>query len=274
MESIKRGEENQILNNESVNKSQEKKFQEKLNPFPNKWIYVNPTIYMSYCVFNGISLSLGCFMKQIFPITRETIGKKSLLTGIPIIRNYYFVFPILLNLIYFIWCIYIYYKNKYIKNLNENSLFVFLKNIRGGFFFTNILLLLFFYMLYYSVVLNIYRKYGFKLSGHIIASILSGGMLVNLQNTLNPFIEFFKNDQKTNNFNKYISYSNMFLYIHSIYTIFWSAWIFHQIFELYFAYFISIAFLVIAHVINIDELILNLIDFKSKQNSVILYQKK
>jgi hypothetical protein len=265
-------EEQSLNNNQSFNRPQEKINKQSINPFLNKWIYVNPRIYFIYCLFNGFSILAGSILKIFFPITRETIGKKSLLTGIPIIRNYYFVFPILLNLIYFIWCIYIFYKNQYIKNLNENSLFVFLKNIRGTFFFTNILLLLFCYILYYFVVLNIYRNYGFKLSGHIIASILSGGMVVNLHSTYLPFIEFFKNGRNSNNFNNYIYYANTFLFYHSIYTVFWSAWIFHHVAELFFAYVISISFLFIAHVINVDELILNLIDIKPKQNSVILYK--
>ena len=74
-------------------------------------------------------------LKLLFPISRETIGKKSIITGIPIIRNYYFVFPFLLNLIYFIWCIYKYYTDSSIRNGFENSLFKFLKEIRGAFFF-------------------------------------------------------------------------------------------------------------------------------------------
>ena len=268
-------EEAKKLFNESSSGFQETPNQFKSNIMQNNkpkvdWIYVDPSIYITYIFLNGVSITMGCFLKLIYPLTREKIGKKSLITGIPIIRNYYFVFPILLNLIYFLWCIWKYYTNTSIKTENENSLLKYLKNIRGAFFFTNILLLLTFYALYYLVVLDIYKSLGFKLSGHIIASILSGGMIVNLHNTYEPFIiNYFRLDQS---FNKFISYANMFLYYHSIYTIFWSAWIFHQVIELFLAYFISIFALVIVHVINIDELCLNLIDFNnSKKNPIILY---
>ena len=102
----------------------------------------------------------------------------------------------------------------------------------------------------------IYKVYGFKISGHTIASILSGGMIVNLHNTYEPF-NALKMDPT---FNKYIYYVNAFLYYHSIYTVFWSSWIFHQVPELIVGFTISVFSLVLAHVINIDEIILNLID--------------
>ena len=222
-----------------------------------------------YCLLNGFSILLGCFMKIIIPKTRDEIGKKSILTGIPLIRNNYFVGPTLLNLIYFIWCIYTFYKNASIRAKYKNSLLYYLKNIRGAFFFSNVFLLLNFYVLYYYITIPIKKAYGFKLSGHTIASILSGGMIVNLHNTYEPF-SMIKLDV---NFNKYISYINMFLYYHSIYTIFWSSWIFHNIKELVFAYIISVSSLVLLHAVNIDELMLNLIDiYYPRKNPVILYK--
>ena len=267
----KETEEEQKLN-EYQNKLQENTNQSFLyqnKPQKVEWIYVNPSIYIGYCLLNGFSLSLGCFLKLIFPISRSSIGKKSILTGIPIIRNNYFVLPFFLNFIYFIWCIYNYNANASIRAIHEKNILEYLKHIRGAFFFTNILLLIIFYVLYYFIVLNIYKSYGFKISGHIIASILSGGMIVNLHNTYEPFIIL----NIGQNFNKYISFINTFLYYHSIYTIFWSSWIFHKVTELILAYIISVSSLIIAHVTNVDELFLNLIDFNyPKRNPVILYK--
>lgn len=268
-------EEEKKFFNEPTNRFQEtpNRFNSNImnnNHQKKEWIYVDPSIYLNYILFIGASIALGSFLKLVYPITRDKVGKKSLITGIPIIRNYYFVFPFLLNLIYFFWCIWKFYGNSSIKTENENSLFKYLKNIRGAFFFTNILLLLTFYSLYYLLVLPIYKSFGFKVSGHIIASILSGGMMVNLLNTYEPFINnYFKLDQT---FNKYISYANTFLYYHSIYTVFWSSWIFHKVAEIFFAYIISVFALFFVHVINIDELFLNLIDFNySRKNPTILY---
>ena len=66
---------------------------------------------------------------------------------------------------------------------------------------------------------------------------------------------------------------NIFLYYHSIYTIFWSSWIFHTIQELVFAYIIAVFALVTIHCVNIDELILNFLDFYNPtKNPVILYK--
>ena len=267
------GEESQLFTNNSPDKSNINKDQINqqniITQEQPKWIYVNPSIYLMYCLLNGFSLLLGCFMKLIYPISRESIGKKSILTGIPLIRNNYFVGPVILNLIYFIWCIYKFYSSKSIQANYQNSLMKYLKNIRGVFFFTNILLLMIFYALYYCLVLPIVSSYHFKISGHIIASILSGGMIVNLHNIYLPFME----NNKDKNFNNYIFYANMFLYYHSIYTIFWSSWIFHNIKELVFAYIVSVFSLILAHSINIDELILNLIDFRGlRKNPVLLYK--
>ena len=252
---------------DNFNLNQEQLNQKIIAQDKPKFIYVNPSIYLMYCLLNGFSILLGCFMKLIYPISRDTIGKKSILTGIPLIRNNYFIGPIILNLVYFIWCIYNFYSSKIIKMNYQNSLMKYLKEIRGVFFFTNILLLMIFYALYYYVFIPTFHSFQFKLSGHVIASILSGGMIVNLHNIYEPFMKNAKN------FNNYIFYANMFLYYHSIYTIFWSSWIFHHIKELVFAYIISVFSLILAHSINIDELILNLIDFRhTRKNPVILYK--
>lgn len=267
-------EENKKMINDNKlqsNINQEQPMQ-KIQPEKPKWIYINPSIYLMYCLLNGFSILLGSFMKLIYPKSRDEIGKKSIITGIPLIRNNYFVGPIILNLSYFIWCIYIFYNNTSIRAKYQNSVLYYLKNIRGAYFFTNIFLMIIFYALYLYITIPIYKSYGFKLSGHVIASILSGGMIVNLHNTYEPFgaLNLRKFDIK---FNKYIFLSNMFLYYHSIYTIFWSSWIFHNIKELVFAYIISVSSLILAHSVNVDELMLNLIDiYNLRKNPVILYK--
>jgi hypothetical protein len=259
--------QSQTLSQSRIN--QDQSMQSDSSTDKQKWIYINPSIYLMYCLLNGFSILLGCFFKLVYPISRESIGKKSILTGIPIIRNNYFVGPFLLNLTYFIWSIYIFYKNPYIKAKYRNSVLNYLKHIRGAFFFTNIFLLMIFYALYYYITIPIFKSYGFKLSGHTIASILSGGMIVNLHNTYEPFSKL----NLDNKFNNYISMINMFLYYHSIYTIFWSSWIFHTIQELVYAYIISISSLVMIHSVNIDELMLNLFDFSNpRKNPVIIYK--
>ena len=259
--------QSQTLSQSRIN--QDQSMQSDSSTDKQKWIYINPSIYLMYCLLNGFSILLGCFFKLVYPISRESIGKKSILTGIPIIRNNYFVGPFLLNLTYFIWSIYIFYKNPYIKAKYRNSVLNYLKHIRGSFFFTNIFLLMIFYALYYYITIPTFKSYGFKLSRHTIASILSGGMIVNLHNTYEPFSKL----NLDNKFNNYISMINMFLYYHSIYTIFWSSWIFHTIQELVYAYIISISSLVMIHSVNIDELMLHLFDFSNpRKNPVIIYK--
>ena len=112
--------QSQTLSQSRIN--QDQSMQSDSSTDKQKWIYINPSIYLMYCLLNGFSILLGCFFKLVYPISRESIGKKSILTGIPIIRNNYFVGPFLLNLTYFIWSIYIFYKNPYIKAKYRNSL--------------------------------------------------------------------------------------------------------------------------------------------------------
>lgn len=274
--SIEEQQEQEEKQNLNLNRAPKKNFENQnesnlsQKKIPKKeWIYVNPSIYLGYCSLNGISIFIGCILKNIIPITRDSIGKKSILTGIPIIRNNYFVLPVILNLIYFLWCIYKYYTNKSLEEMNENSILKYLKHIRGAFFFTNALLLIIFYILYYLIVILIYKITGFKISGHVIASILSGGMIVNLYNTYEPFIAL----NIEQNFNKYISYITTFLYYHSIYTVFWSSWIFHKVTELICGFLISVSSLLAVHMVNVDELFLNLIDsIISRKNNKVLYK--
>ena len=245
---------------EAINQPSEK--YSELNKPKNEWIFINPSIYLIYCLLNGASIAFGCLFKLLFPMSRESIGKKSILTGIPIIRQYFFVLPIILNITFFIWIIYIY------SNEREKSFINYMKKRRSCFFFTNLLLLILFFIIYNNVFGEIFRLYGIKLSGHILASILSGGMIVNLHYSYYPIIEKYKYSNII-----YTTYINTFLYYHNIYTIFWSAWIFHQVKELFISYFVSISFLVTIHSINIDELIWNLFDFQyPKKNPKILYK--
>lgn len=235
-----------------------------------EWIYVDPSIYFIYFLLNGVSFILGSILKLIKPISRNTIGKNSILTGIPLLRKYFFLFPISMSVIYFIWCVWKYYTNSSMRAQHERNIFKYLKNIRGAFLFTNLIILVSFYLLYNGIYHSIYKYYGFRLSGHILASILSGGMMANLHHTYQPFIEL-KIDPK---FNLYFSYVNIFLYYHSIYTIFWTAWIFHRITELVISFIISMGTLIVIHVANVDCFLLNLIDCNmAKKNRVILFHQ-
>lgn len=233
------------------------------------WVYVNPSIYFSYFLLNGIAIIIGTLCKLFYPISRQTIGKNSFLTGIPLLRRYFFLFPFSMNAVYFIWCIFHYLNNVSIRNKYDHDFIKYLKNIRCGFLFSNITLLIMFYVLYYRVYMPIYHLYGFRLSGHMLSSLLSGAMIVHLVFTYEPFIA--RNISLT--FNYYFRLANIFLYFHSIYTIISTSWIFHTLTELILSFLISMIVIIIIHIVNVDCLMLNLIDWNSvKRRSVILYR--
>ncbi len=79
-------------------------------------ITLNPFIYYYYWVFIGISAIFGQISKIIFKSNWKKFGKKSLITGIPFLRTQFFVFPVILNLIFFIWLIFIFKTNINLNN--------------------------------------------------------------------------------------------------------------------------------------------------------------
>ena len=228
-----------------------------------------PKIYFHYWIYLGISMFFGAIMKIIYSLKREVIGKKSILTGIPILRTQFFLCPTLLNLILFIYIIYLYNKSSLKQNYN-NSIIKFLKKIRCGFLITNLILFFYFFLIYHKVFIPVFKVSKFKISGHVFASMLSGAMLIHLNITSKIFI-----DSNIEIYNmKIFSLISKFLLFHSVYVIFWSSWIFHNIIDLFLSFIIGTMSLSFIHFSNFDKLILTLIDtrIKTKKKNNFIYE--
>ena len=231
--------------------------------------YTTPKIYFHYWIYLGISMFFGAIMKIIYSLKREVIGKKSILTGIPILRTQFFLCPTLLNLVLFTYLIYLYNKSS-LKQIFNNSIIKYLKKIRFGYLITNIILFFYFFLIYNKVFIPVFKVSKFKISGHVFASILSGAMLIHLNITSKIFI-----DSNIEIYNmKIFSLISKFLLFHSVYVIFWSSWIFHNIIDLFLSFIFGTMSLSFIHFSNFDKLILTLIDtrIKTKKKNNFIYE--
>ena len=57
------------------------------------------TIYRNLFIQLAIIILMGFVFKLIFPISKQVIGKASILTGIPFLRTYFFIPPAMLTTI-------------------------------------------------------------------------------------------------------------------------------------------------------------------------------
>jgi hypothetical protein len=225
-------------------------------------ITLNPSIYYFYWILIGISAFFGQICKIIFRINWKKFGKKSLITGIPFLRTQFFVFPVFLNLLFFLYLIYMFKTNNFLIN-KYFTLKNFLKKIRFGFLFSNILIFCLFFLLYNFVITPAYKKYQIRISGHITCAIFSGSLL----NHLNLLcIEFLLIENNKNENIYYLILVNRFLLLHNVYSLFWSAYLFHTIFEIVVGFIISIFFILFVHFINFDHLMVMLLEFNEDNN--------
>ena len=243
--------------------------QDDYHPIKGNLNNTTPKIYSHYWISLGFSILFGMIMKLLFSLKREDIGKKSILTGIPILRTKFFLCPTLLNLTLFIYIIYLYNKSSLKQNYN-NSIIKYLKKIRCGYLITNLILFFYFFLIYHKVFIPVFKVSKFKMSGHVFASILSGAMLIHLNITSKIFID---SNIEINNMKIFSLISKILLY-HNVYVIFWSSWIFHTVVDLLLSFFFGIMSLSFIHLSNFDKLILTLMDtrIKIKKKNNFLYE--
>ena len=153
---------------------------------------------------------LGYFLKFIFPLEYKTFGKKSLITGIPFLRSYFFLIPVILEISLIILALAPYYNCrinekytmwKYLQKLN----FLNVPSFIGKY--------LCFYFLYNNMIMSVSNGYGFKISGHVLITIFTSSQILNTRNLSDHLIS---QEIKRNNFNILSKIVNFVLY-HNLY---------------------------------------------------------
>ena len=220
--------------------------------------------YLINYLFYDLIIIIGSIFKYIFQLKSNDISKTSYLTGIPLFRNNFFLFPFILTCICFFLIIIIYYFKIKIKE-EYNSFINFLQNINLGYIITNLFIFGYFFLIYNYVILLILEKTKFKISGHTFACLLSGEMLINM---MYIFLTFHKN-RIYQLINKILIFFSIFLIIHNGYTLLWTSWIFHPVPEIVSSFFLSIISLFLIHYIQFDKLIIKLCKKFSDQDVTV-----
>jgi hypothetical protein len=213
--------------------------------------------FFIYSVYTALSILLGSILQIILPISRSTLGKASLITGLPFLRSSFFFFPIILSVGAFTWTCII-FKDSKISELVDGSVFKYLNKIRMAYVITNSSLLAYFYFIYYYLYLPLWDSHEFKLSGHILACLFSIGILTNLIN----LCEMFKHENIKKELMMYAINACKFFIFHNIYCILWTSWVFHRIRETVISYIIGILFVLIINLLGLDKLVIFLLDNK------------
>ena len=220
--------------------------------------------YLISYLFYDLIIIIGSILKYIYPLKSKDITKTSYLTGIPLFRYNFFLFPFIITFICFFLIIIIYYFKNKIKE-EYNSLINFFQTINLGYIITNLFIFGYFFLIYTFVIQFIYKYLDFKISGHTFASLLSGEMLVNM---MYIFLFFHKN-KIYQLINKILIFVSIFLIIHNGYTLLWTSWVFHPIPELVSSFFLSVISLFLIHYFEFDKLIIKLCKKYNNQDIIV-----
>jgi len=206
-----------------------------------------------FIMMNSAFIILGVILQYTTPQEISYLGKSNWITGIPFLRTWYLSIPTILNVLMVVYYISFFYNNKKCNETYNKELSTFLKRLEGFKFFTNIALFIFFYVLFYKLVIPIQKIYKFKLSGHVVATLISGSILFNLFMTTQ---DMNKNEIGKKELNLALYYLTCFMILHNSYTIVFTAWIYHPIRETILAFLITSCYLYTINFMKIDTIVL------------------
>jgi hypothetical protein len=206
------------------------------------------TIYRNLFIQLAIIILMGFVFKLIFPISRKWIGKTSILTGIYLLRTYFFIPPAVLTtiLLFRISAV----RSRY-RDITDSK---FWRKMNAGFAFSNIFYIFIFYLLYYYLYKPLFYHSEFKISGHVLSTLFSGSMIMNVRYLAQQLYE----RDISRRIMKIISNISTFLLFHNLYTAIWTVWVFHSLTEAFVSYLIGVFYIMVIYVIDLDRLILTL----------------
>jgi len=209
--------------------------------------------FIIFLLTNSIVLLFGSFLQFTVPKDIKWIDKGSYITGIPFLRSWYLSVPAFISLgsmIYYILC---FYNDKGCYEYFNKSLLKFLKKLDCFRFFTNVALFVLFYIIYFTLVQPINKKFNFKISGHVLATVISGSMLLN---TLSVSENMYNHKIGKPLINSLFYYICLFILAHNTYSIIYTAWIYHHIRESISAFIITSFYAFVVNFMKIDHLVL------------------
>jgi len=226
-----------------------------------KSIKHNLNRFYGYSLHLGIVLVLGCILKLIYTIDPNYFGKSSFITGIPYLRDYILAFPLILNVSLFIWLLSLFTNVEIHKKMN-GSIAKYLYKNRCCYIITNLILLLFFYIIYFQLYIPLWYEHQFRLSGHVLAILVSGSMLSNLID----FCEAYKVFNIKSNLMKGVIIVCKFFAYHNLYVAIWTVWIYHEAREAVMSYILSLVYTLLINYVSLDRLVISIF-YDKKQYS-------
>jgi hypothetical protein len=207
------------------------------------------TIYRNLFIQLAIIILIGFVFKIIFPISKKVIGKATILTGIPLLRTYFFIPPAILTTILLIQIFNVKGSYKEISNCK------YWRKMNVGFVFSNIFYIIIFYLLYYKLYKPLFYHSEFKISGHVLSTLFSGSMIINVRYLSQ---QLFSRNISTH-LMKIVSNISTILLFHNLYTAIWTVWVFHSLTEAFVSYLIGVFYILVIYVIDLDRLILTIV---------------
>jgi hypothetical protein len=218
-----------------------RKFIKKTGFFLNNFFDLIKAVYLI--------IIIGCFMRFTYPLDYSHFGKLSYLTGIPILRNFQLLPPILLQVAIIIMAFALYNnkriyekytKTKYFQKLNFLNIFSFIVKI------------ICFYFIYIFLILKIKEVYFIKFSGHILANLFCNSLILSVKNISQHFI---KQGISQRNFTILMNICYFFIW-HNLYVLVFTAWIYHSIFECLMSLIIGSFYILVIDFMNFDQIFL------------------
>lgn len=228
-----------------------------------KEISLNFNHFNRVTILTLISLIIGIFLKSIFTEYTRYNFKYLVIGGLPIFTKNHILISIIFNIIFLLNVFYLLIKEKrsieksHNNDLNFN-LFKVLTNIRFSYIFKSIISLITFLVLYNFLVIPIKDTLNFKISGHICSTMFAN---ITIISKLNVSDHFLKYNIKYNIFNLYrkLAYA---LLLHNIWSLIFTMWLYHSIFECLTAYIISYVCTFIIFSFDIDYILIFILNPK------------
>lgn len=215
-------------------------------------IKINVTLYRIAFLLFLMIITIGAILQITKPLTYNDVSGKTGLTGLPILNAYYLHILELLfmfyNLIITLKHICTSFKSFLVNAKSCKIVFYFLNSVNCLFFFSNLVYFCLFILIHQLIFDPLCVKTGFKISGHLYEALIFSAVSVNFHMVYMHFISM-KIDKVIN----YIALGiNGLLFLHTLYTILWTSWVFHSILEMFSSFLISALVVFITRNIKID----------------------
>lgn len=203
----------------------------------------------------AIVILIASLMKIFIKIDRVAfVNYYTYLTGLPFLRNNTLVLPVIINIIAVIEIFLAFSKKK--NELKDLRFDIFISKMKLAYSGTNIGLIIVFFMLYNQLYTPYFEYSAFRLSGHTLAILVKNTILINVMAVCMKFIEL--NMQRKHMV--IINFCCRFLVFHGLYTLFWTALVYHTFTEMALSFVFAFFYIALVNALSLDNLVMTIIN--------------